>query len=180
MAEFNAVFQSYKGIRLTFDLVFVSAWLAAALFFWARLHGLSEASKKRLDRSGTVLLWLHILIAYVLTHQGSHSAAMEHVAIRTEETVGIRSGLGIYANFLTAFLWPLCAFDCIPFHSPMMRQITEGFLWMMFISASVVFADRTSAILFAVLIMIVACSYLDRTGHRSQNSDTSSDLTKTK
>ncbi|MEC8554987.1 MAG: hypothetical protein VXZ82_08285 [Planctomycetota bacterium] len=160
---------------MTFDLVFVSAWLAAALFFWARLHGLREAPKKRLDQSGAVLLWLHILIAYVLTHQGSHSAAVEHVAIRTEETVGIRSGIGIYANYLTAFLWSLCAFTCITSHSQMMRWMIEGFLWMMFISASVVFAERTSSIVFAVLSLAVACSYLARSGHPSQNWNTRSD-----
>ena len=89
-------------------------------------------------------------------------AAVAHVAIRTEEAVGVRTGMGIYANFLTAILWPLCAFECIPSRSQIMRRMIDGFLWMMFISATVVFADRVSAILFAGLILIIASSHLFR------------------
>lgn len=149
------------------DPVFISAWIATLLFFVSRLRSLMEERcarlRKWLDHGGAVLLWIHILLAYVLTHQSSHAAAVEHVAERTEAMTGIRSGAGVYANFLVAAVWTITSTwdGSQPRGKPPApwRIAAEVFLWLMFICASVVFALPVSAAVFSILIGIVIASW---------------------
>ena len=108
-----------------------------------------------------VLLAIHIVTAYGWTHDWSHSKAVEHVAERTKATIELSeamnvAGLGIYANFLVLIVWSWVAFARPTNNSSMhLRTACEVFLWLMFISASILFAKPESAIFFAALMALV-------------------------
>lgn len=150
------------------DPVYFTAWLATLLFLGSRLR-ISFFPSQFWDRVGVVCLWIHIVVAYALTHGWSHQLAVEHVARRTDEMTGIRSGFGIYLNFLVAIVWTWLAYaarteSLVPAtveSSPQAsglrnwrinwRIAVEVFLGLMFFSASVVFADWASAVCFSIL-----------------------------
>ena len=54
---------------------------------------------------GCVLALAHMAAAFHWKHHWSDSAAYEHVLVRTRETTGFESGLGVYVNYAFAFLW---------------------------------------------------------------------------
>lgn len=111
------------------------------------------------------MLWVHIGVAYWLAHDWSHAEAMEFVAERTESMIGVRSGVGIYANFVVALVWS--GLVCRVFFSRRdtgSRQsrigwLAECFLWAMFFSAAVVFAKPISAACFLALFACVGLSH---------------------
>lgn len=138
------------------DVVYVTAWMTTILFLAARLKGPPPAFLRWSDLCGIVVLWSHIVLAYWLTHAGSHAAAVEHVAEQTDSMIGLRTGVGIYANFGVAILWPLQVFEFIPEGTG--RRISELALWFMFFCASVVFAQPTTAVIFTILFVLVAIS----------------------
>lgn len=147
--------------------VYATAWIAGILFFCSRLHlpGVVRhcpSAASMLDRLGAVTLWIHIIAAYWLAHDGSHQAAIEHVAVRTEETIGFRNGMGIYANFATACVWSWLAFFATPTPASRVDRCAEIFLWSMWIFASVVFAQTASAWIFAVLALFVLATRIKR------------------
>ncbi len=147
---------------MSFYLVHVSAWLASILFLAARTHWVSANLRKRFDQLGVAVLWVHIAIAYALVHNGSHLAAVEHVALRTQESIGIQTGIGIYANFFAALLWGLIAYGVIVHRQLKLLWISESFLWLMFFSASILFAERYSAAVFTLLFLVVVSSHWNR------------------
>lgn len=144
--------------------VYLTAWLASLLFFVSRaeLNRWIPAwprVRRLLDSSGAVLLWGHIMVAYWITHQGSHAAAVQHVAERTEQMTGIRSGLGIYANFAVAIAWSAAAlWPARHEWSPHVVRAIEVFLWLMFLSACIPFAQPASAVVFTLVAMGVLLS----------------------
>ena len=136
-------------------LVYFSAWLAAACFFIGRLRfQISSAERNRiqhrLDIVGVIILWIHIALAYAIAHDGSHEAAVEHVASRTQEMIGIHSGLGIYANFAVALSWTWLA-TLQAYTSAKLTFAINGFLWLMFLAACIPFATFYSASFFTAL-----------------------------
>lgn len=141
------------------DVVYVSAWVSSFCFFASRSNLISLNPYLRfVDATGCVILWLHILLAYYFVHDGSHSAAVAHVAERTRDTVGIETGVGIYANFLVAGVWS--ALLLMESSSRLRRRAAEAFLWVMFISASILFAQWQSASAFTVIVLLVGISHL--------------------
>lgn len=150
------------------DPVYLTAWLSALLFFTSRMFSAGSSAtkstrakssvlrtlvsrpqqsgwRKRLNIAGLLTLAVHILLAFWLNHHFSHTAAEEHVANRTEAFLGVRSGLGIYANWLVLAVWSYQAF------STRRHVIAELFLWAMFVFASIVFAQPGSSAFFLVV-----------------------------
>jgi hypothetical protein len=54
---------------------------------------------------GCGIYLIHVLIAFHLLHAWSHTAAYEHVMKRTQEMIGIASGIGLYVNYAFGVLW---------------------------------------------------------------------------
>ncbi len=146
--------------------VAITAWFSALLFFISRakFDGLIQNwSRKRqfMNCCGVLLLWLHIALAFAVVHAWSHVVAERHVADRTEAVMGIRTGIGIYANWITAILWTYSAWDRTAVKLYRARTwITELILWFMFINAAIVFANTTSAVVFAIIAVLVVASNL--------------------
>lgn len=55
--------------------------------------------------SGAVLALAHMAAAFQWKHHWSHSAAYEHVLVRTREMIGFESGAGLYVNYAFTLLW---------------------------------------------------------------------------
>ena len=143
--------------------VYVSAWIAATLFFVSRVDpftigGRWAKARRSFECIGIAVLWIHIVLAYRLAHHWSNDAALKHVAERTQEVVGIDSGIGLYVNFLTAVLWSYSAVAA-PRQSLLRRGI-EVYLWLMFISAAIIFARWRASIAFAALVSVVLLTRL--------------------
>jgi hypothetical protein len=66
------------------------AWLATARVMWT---------------AGCVFFLAHVWCAFQFFHQWSHVAAYEETARQTAEITGIRSGSGLYLNYLFGLLW---------------------------------------------------------------------------
>ena len=145
--------------------MYATAWISALLFFASQLSSaripITSASwRLYLSRLGAGVMWLHIGCAYWLTHAGSHRAAVEHVANRTEEFLGLRSGLGIYANFLAALAWSWLALSSS--RMTLAKRVAIVFLWCMWISATIIFAQPVSRLFFAALVVAILAA--NRTG----------------
>lgn len=153
-----------------FDPVLISAWIASVLFFLSRANATRWVSVWPrvaiwLNQTGAVAMWVHIFIAYWIAHGGSHEVAVEHVAKRTYEAVGLQIGIGIYANFAVAMVWTTTAFACKQggeLESPGRgRVFSEVFLWFMFLCATIPFAHRWTAAVFSCLAVLVLLSRVD-------------------
>ena len=158
------------------DPVLISAWFAGVLFLASEAvskssmspNGLGNGDLQRpkhfvhrweladwLGIAGLVVLCVHIVLAYWITHEGSHRAAVDHVAEETEQVISVRNGSGIYFNFLTVLVW--AAYLWIPKPSVYSR-VAAIYLWLMFFSAAVVFATPRVAAAFSLLF--ACCLYV--------------------
>lgn len=54
---------------------------------------------------GCLIYLVHVLLAFVLIHHGSHAEAWRHVAEETERLTGFRSGAGLVLDHLVTVLW---------------------------------------------------------------------------
>ncbi len=103
----------------------------------------------RLARSlwiiGAVLFTLHVVAAFGLVHDWSHARAWVATAEQTEDAIGVRSGAGLYANYLFGLVWivdavvwrrsdPLWAY-----RSPIRYWTIQSFFAFMVFNATVVF-----------------------------------------
>ena len=154
----------------TFTSVHAAAlcwWSATALALW---HG--KAAVRARDRgfntlwcTGCLLLWMHVIAATLLVHEGQWSAAWEHTAQETEAAVGVRTGVGVWFNLLTLIVWSV---DCVRRVSlrrtpdrpaTLAERLGDGYLAFMWFQAAVVFPH--GAIRFiagaATLVLIVIC-----------------------
>lgn len=56
---------------------------------------------------GWLIYLVHVLLAFVLIHHGSHAEAWRHVADETERLTGFRSGAGLVLDHLVTVLWTI-------------------------------------------------------------------------
>ncbi len=149
------------------------------MFFLARIRlpnaanaaGAWQESSRYIDRAGVIALWVHIAVSYWLFHDWSYADSVQHVADRTEEATGIATGVGIYANFLAAVLWTLVAFTTVSATPASAWRLTiEIYLWLMFINASIIFADRWSAVFFSAMAACTLTTIACQSNLRSDKS----------
>ena len=127
-----------------------------------------------LSRSQSLLRWiwtfglacflLHVLAAFELYHEWSHSHAYQHTADRTWEAVGWRWGGGIYFNYLLLFVWALdvgiwwCVGLDWPNRSGLYQMGLHGFFAFMVLNATVAFGPRGWT--GVAVLMVASLTYL--------------------
>jgi len=95
--------------RMADPLTRVTIWLALAFFAVAQLCRRRTAASPRIAFKlffvGFSLFLAHVLLAFQVHYGWSHATALVHTATQTEALVGIRSGSGLYLNYLFGGVW---------------------------------------------------------------------------
>lgn len=126
----------------------------------AMMFGRSTAAKW-LYAAAAMLYLAHVAAAFHFVHGWSHAAAHEHVARVTQAYAGVRTGAGLYLNYLLAVAWPIDAayrlWACDGRRGRWVGVAMHGFLLFLAFNATVVFAPTRTrvagAIAFAALLV---------------------------
>ena len=84
-------------------------WLS--VLAWAASEILRRAPADRRDAArlmftaGAILIVVHTMLAFQLTHGWSHAAALASTAERTASMTGVASGAGLYLNYAFILVW---------------------------------------------------------------------------
>lgn len=112
------------------------AWMRSARVLWT---------------AGCGLLAVHVLLAFHTAHGWSHADTVRHTADRTAALAGVRSGAGVYLNYLFVGVWAAdAAYWWRAGHAryrTRRRAVTvavHGFLFFIVFNAAVVFANGTT------------------------------------
>ena len=133
---------------------------AAAIAAWI----MRRESAKALWTLGCAAFLLHVGTAFAYFHGWSHQAAYEETARRTQEVFGVRSGGGLYLNYLFAALWTVDAVWVRIARRPRLWvAAVHGFMAFLFFNAAVVF-PKTAWVRWASIaaIFTLAALYLIR------------------
>ena len=141
---------------------------AAAFFYAAALAVMFIARRPAGDLPrllwtlGCVTLWIHVALAFHLVHRWDHGHVLDHTAAQTASMTGVRTGAGVYLNYLMLLLWAAdVAYWWVVGHERYLRRsrpltlALHAFLLFMTFNATVVFAHGTTR--YAALAIIGAC-----------------------
>lgn len=156
---------------------------ASAIFYLAGLalvlaRGRHDQAARVAWTIGCALLWMHVASAFEFFHHWSHREAYRFTERQTAQTTGVRSGAGIYLNYLTMIVW---AADCAYWwvagvlgYRTRRGGITlavHAFLLFMVFNATVVFGAPVTRLAGAALFFIVLLLALSsRYGRRSPDA----------
>lgn len=125
--------------------------------------------------AGWLIYLLHVVLAFVLIHHGSHAEAWRHVADETERLTGFRSGVGLVLDHLVTVLW---TFDVAMWWrhpgwpcTRKARWLLHPFFGFMAFNATVVFGPpgwRVAAMVCGVALVVWAAC---RAFRRSRGDD---------
>ncbi|MAI30283.1 MAG: hypothetical protein CMM07_01275 [Rhodopirellula sp.] len=120
--------------------------------------------------TGFLLLVLHVLLSFHFVHHWMHSDAWNRTATETENLIGVRSGNGVWANYLMLVFWGM---DLFRLNKARKRgritnlsadRVVAFFFGFMFINATVVFGPSGYRYLaFPALILLLSVWRLNRT-----------------
>ncbi|TWU06259.1 hypothetical protein [Stieleria varia] len=109
---------------------------------------------------GCAMYLLHVFLAFVAFHNGSHAAAVEFTAIETERVVGVRRGEGVWVNYFLAVVWSADVIRLMRCRcrdrvaSIALTRAVHGFFAVMMFSATVVFGPGYYRWLFGIVVMV--------------------------
>ena len=132
----------------------VLAWAGSELARGSVLPRFARA----LFTAGALLLVVHTILAFSDVHGWSHRAALAETARQTEDMTGVRSGAGLYLNYLFIALWIFeAAWWWASPHTYQARSRALdlgvfGFFAFMMVNGAVVFAAGPMRIAGAVAI----------------------------
>ena len=119
---------------------------------------------------GCVMLWVHVAAAFHFVHGWSHVHALEQTADQTAAMAGVRSGAGVYLNYLVMLVWAadvafwrLAGSERYRRRSLAITASLHGFLLFMMFNAAVVFVrggTRYVGVAIAVLLVVLAVKRL--------------------
>lgn len=119
--------------------------LICRLWWGATAHASDRRKEYLLWFAGYFFMALHVFAAFQFVHHWDHNDAWNRTATETEDMTGIRTGTGIWANYLILAVWSL---DLIRLHrakrlkrkpSIKVDRVVATFFGFMFINATVVF-----------------------------------------
>lgn len=99
-----------------FWFVAITVWLALwgyAIGTFCQLHPRARDWRNRARWAwtlGALLFVIHVMAAFHVYHDWSHTAATAHVAKETERVMGVAVGAGIFVSYAYTLLW---AFDAL-------------------------------------------------------------------
>jgi hypothetical protein len=161
----------------------ITAWLAFALWIVAVAQMQCGGPTKRergvgfIWLAGSVVMLIHVALAFQFHHQWSHEAAIIETARQTAEVTGMNWGGGVWLNYLFATVWlsDACWRVARP-NSYMSRARWSGagihmFLTFIWFNATVVFGSRAMQIVGAAAFGWLAIQAWKRAiGRRSGSS----------
>jgi hypothetical protein len=124
---------------------------------------------------GSMVLLVHVLMAFHLVHGWNHTRAYLHTAERTVAITGLRWGGGLYLNYLLTVLWVVdtCWWWIRPrtylSRPRYLDWALHGFMGFMFVNAVIVFGSGYLrwAILAMALMLTAAWFFAVRTSDNS-------------
>jgi hypothetical protein len=144
-------------------VLYATIWVALTLFAAsetakrsARAGRLRPSVALTLALSGAVLCALHMAVAIVLHHGGSHAAAVLATALQTQSVYGLNWGGGVYVNYLFLGVWIADAWSWwhrFPrAYPPRVAFVLRGFYLVILANAAVVFASPSRRLVGLALI----------------------------
>jgi hypothetical protein len=126
----------------------MALYLAALGLQLAPGHRRLDGPARAAWTAGAALLVVHVLLAFHVAHHWDHADALRHTAERTQALTGVRSGAGVYLNYLVMTVWTADAAYWWRAGADRYRRRrrpvaagVHGFLLFMAFNATVVFAD---------------------------------------
>lgn len=144
-------------------LLYTGSWLLLCSSGNNETVGLRTRRSNLMYALGAAVMGVHILLAYAISHQFSHAAALEHTADETHRVVGLRFAAGLYVNFVFLFIYVVDAYwrwkcGTSPLHrTPKSLAFTvDGFLIAIVLMATIVFEGGwiRYAMLLAIAVVI--------------------------
>ncbi len=167
------------SIRISL-ILFASVLIARTTGRWSPRI---ELTLKCLWTAGCLLAIGHVLAAFHFHFAWSHDAAFEETAKRTQESIGVSYGQGVYFNYLFLGMWALdVVLDWFPPRSsPRLHRWISGvcvaFLIFIAFNGTVIFKDGATRLIGIVVtltwIICLAMRWLHNTPSRIQASSTS-------
>jgi hypothetical protein len=74
----------------------------AAMFIARRPAGVAA---RFLWTLGCVTLWVHVVLAMHFVHRWDHAHVLDHTAGQTAAMIGVRTGVGVYLNYVMMLFW---------------------------------------------------------------------------
>ena len=109
--------------------------------------------------AGCVVFVVHVVAAFALVHDWSHTRALAATADQTAAFVGVASGAGLYLNYGFAVVWvgDVVWWQAAPAsyaaRSAAVASAVHGFMAFMFVNATVVFG--TASVRVAAMAALV-------------------------
>lgn len=85
-------------------LTALTIWLALGLYASSQVARPSRASRW-LSVAGLTLFVAHVVLAFQVHYGWSHATALRETASQTEALTGVRTGSGLYVNYLFGLAW---------------------------------------------------------------------------
>jgi len=82
----------------------LAIWLALSLYVSSQAARLSRTGRW-LSAAGFVLFAAHVVLAFAVHYGWSHGTALRETAAQTEALTGVRTGSGLYVNYLFGLTW---------------------------------------------------------------------------
>ena len=82
----------------------LTIWLALGLYVSSQVVRPSRTGR-RLTAVGCVLFATHVVLAFQVHYGWSHATALQETAAQTEALTGVRTGSGLYVNYLFGLAW---------------------------------------------------------------------------
>jgi hypothetical protein len=122
--------------------------------------------------AGMFVFLSHVAAAFHFQHHWSHAAAYEETARQTAALFGIRSGSGLYLNYVFTAIWAL---DVIWLwtHAQRERWITiavNAFMAFMFFNATVIFVSGSVRWLGIAVTVSLGILYLRFSRHQADHT----------
>lgn len=163
--------------------MFATIWIALALFAVGELafrtpRSLPPAARSPIRRLqpvarslfflGALLCAIHMLIAMAAVHGWSHAAAIAATAGQTEAVFGVRSGSGIYVNYLFVAVWIVDAIARLRAVGSVARRpralvwTLRAFYFVIIVNAAVIFAAPERRWLGGIVIVTLVIAWFPR------------------
>ena len=82
----------------------LAIWLALSLYASSQVARPSRTGRW-LSAAGCALFAVHVVLAFAVHYGWSHGTALRETAAQTEALTGVRTGSGLYVNYLFGLIW---------------------------------------------------------------------------